>query len=144
MIVGRSGEAFARSPARLRETEAIVNRIYALATTREADLMFAIRLLSRRAAEAIVARCTEETIANDVEWPMFAERAGFSVGYVAANGLDYRTTADFDARDDQGDADPGAWIDRVELAARHVAVMRRLMEATNERAREDVEAESSL
>lgn len=130
VIVGRPPASFARSPARLRETEAIVNRVYALATGRQADLMFAIRLLARQAAEAIIGNCTEATIANDVEWPMFAERNGFSVGYVAAEGLDYRTTDDFDVAEDNHDRNPEAWIHRVEIAARHLAVMSRFMNRT--------------
>lgn len=127
VVVGRTPTAFARSPARLRETEAIVNRVYTLVTGRDADLMFAIRLLSRATAEAVVMNCMEATIASDVEWPMYAERDGRSVGYVAAEGLDYRTTDDFDTRKDERDADPEAWIHRVNLAAQHLAVMRRFM-----------------
>jgi hypothetical protein len=92
--------------------------------------MFAIRLLSRKAAEAIVANCTETTMATDVEWPMFAEANGFSVGYIAAEGLDYRTTGDFDKRDDEHGRDPEAWIHRAELAAQHLAVMRRFRNRT--------------
>lgn len=86
-----------------------------------------MRLLSRSAAEAIVANCVEDTMSSDVEWPMFAENCGYSVGHVAAKGLDYRTTADFDTASDVHDHDPEAWIHRVELAAQHLAVMRRLM-----------------
>lgn len=66
-------------------------------------------------------------MSNDVEWPMFAENNGYSVGYVAAKGLDYRTTAGFDTEADAHDDDPEAWIYRVELAAQHLGVMRRLM-----------------
>lgn len=127
VIVGRDDEALERSPARLRQTEALVNHVYKLASGRETDLMFAVRLLSRSAAEAIVANCVEDTMSSDVEWPMFAENCGYSVGHVAAKGLDYRTTADFDTASDVHDHDPEAWIHRVELAAQHLAVMRRLM-----------------
>jgi hypothetical protein len=85
------------------------------------------RLVCRAAAEAIVAHCAEETMASDLEWPMFCENGGYSIGYVAADGLDYRTTADFDAEADAHDRDAEAWIDRIELAAQHVSVMRRMM-----------------
>jgi hypothetical protein len=129
VVVGRSATAFARSPARLRETEALVNHVYALATGRQADLMFAIRLFSRRAAQTILALSTEDTIANDVEWPLLAEREGLTVGYVAADGLDYRTREDFDKPADERDRDPLAWITRVELAAQHVGVLRRFLQA---------------
>lgn len=127
VIVGRSDAAFTRSPARLRDTEARVNRVYKLLTGLDADLLFAIRLLTRQAAEAIVRECTEDTMSSDVEWPIVAEQRGLSVEYVAAEGLDYRTTADFDQSADGLDLDPQAWIYRVELAAQHVRVMQRLM-----------------
>ena len=128
VIVGREDEAFQRSPARLRQTEALVNHVYTLATGRKADLMFAVRLLSRSAAEAIVANCVEDTMSNDVEWPLVAEKHGYSIGYFAAQGLDYRTTAGFDTNEDRHDHNPEAWIYRVELAAQHLSVMRRLLE----------------
>ncbi len=54
LVIGRSARAFADQPERLRLTEALVNRIYEAMTGRAWDLMFAIRRLSRRAAETIV------------------------------------------------------------------------------------------
>ena len=126
VVIGRSPEAFARSPARLRQTEAIVNHVYALATGREADLMFAVRLMTAATAALIVAECKEDSIANDVEWPMYAEKCGLSVGYAAADGLDYRATGDFDRVEDVHDRDPDAWVHRVELAAQHLRVLRTL------------------
>lgn len=129
LIVGRTPSAFARSPSRLRETESIVNHVYGLMTGREADVMFAVRVLSRAAAEAVVEGCQEDTIANDVEWPLFAERMGFSVGYVAAEGLDYRINPDFDQSSDSRDLDPLAWIERVEIGLQHLQVMRRFVVA---------------
>ena len=89
--------------------------------------MFAIRLLSRSAAEAIVRECTEDTMSSDVEWPMFAQGRGYSIDYASAEGLDYRVTADFDKAADALDFDAEAWIYRVELAAQHLRVMRQLM-----------------
>jgi hypothetical protein len=127
LIVGRSAAAFSRSPDRLRQTEAIVNHVYRLMTGREADVMFAVRLLTRPAATAVVEGCREDTIANDVEWPLFVEQAGFSVGYVEAEGLDYRINPDFDKPSDSRDLDPVAWIDRAEIGAQHLRTMRRFI-----------------
>ena len=124
VVIGRTNGAFAREPRRLQETERLINRIYTLMTARDWDLMFAIRRLSRRAAEAIVHESREDSIANDVEWPLLAEQLGLSLGYVAAEGLYYRTMDGFDAPADTEDGDPLHWIRRLEIAARQAAAMR--------------------
>ena len=54
LIIGRSPRAFAAAPARLRETEVLVNRVYALMTGRSWDLMMAARGFSRAGAEQLV------------------------------------------------------------------------------------------
>lgn len=119
LVVGPSDAAFAASPARLRQTESLVNHVYTLMTGRRWDLMFALRRLSARAASAIVANCHEDGLANDVTWPLLAERLGFSVGYFSSDGLRYLTTTDFDKETDQRDGDPRGWIHRIEIAAGH-------------------------
>jgi hypothetical protein len=124
LIVGRSEAAFAAEPARLRETEQLVNRVYAMITGRTADLMFAVRRLSRPAAEAIVAQSKVETLATDADWPLLAERLGFTVGTATSDALFYRTMDEFGAPADTGDGDPANWIARLEFAALHASVMR--------------------
>lgn len=124
LIIGRSPRALAAEPARLRETEALVNRTYELLTGRAADLMFAVRRLSRAAAEAIVARSRVDTLANDVDWPLLAERLGFRIGTATSDALYYRTMDEYGAPADTGDGDPANWIARLEFAALHAAAMR--------------------
>lgn len=124
VVVGRTEEGMASSPRRLRDTERIVNHIYELMTGRHWDLMFAIRLLSADAARMVVDEANEESLANDVEWPLLAERRGFTLGYFPAAGLFYRTTTDFDAAADVRDGDPALWLDRVEIAAWHARTLR--------------------
>jgi len=124
LVVGRSAPAFAAEPARLRETEGIVNHIYALMSGRPWDLMFAVRRLSRRCAETVVRDGRIDTIANDVEWPLLAERAGLSLGYAEADGLYYRTMDEFGAAADTHDTEPGEWIRRIEIATLHAGVMK--------------------
>lgn len=128
VVIGRTERAMNACPRRLRDTEAIVNHIYRLATGRDWDLMFATRLLSPKAAAVIVEHGTEDSIANDVEWPFVAERMGLSVAYREAHGLSYRITADFDADTDHHDDDPLAWVTRVELAYLHAQTLRRMLE----------------
>ncbi|HEY4940886.1 MAG TPA: hypothetical protein VII56_05615 [Rhizomicrobium sp.] len=124
LVVGHSAQAFAAEPRRLQDTERLVNHAYALLTGHPWDLMFAVRRMSRRAAEDIVRLSVVDTIANDVEWPLLAERSGLSLGYAAANGLHYRTMEDFDAAADRKDGDALEWIRRIEFAAQHAAAMR--------------------
>jgi len=88
------------------------------------DLMFAVRCLSPAAARTVVETSTEDTIANDVEWPLVVEAAGLDLAWFAADGLDYRVRQDFDAPADGRDHDPAEWIERVELAAGHVRVVK--------------------
>lgn len=124
LVVGRSAQAFAAEPRRLQDTERLVNHAFALLTGHAWDLMFAVRRLSRRAAQEIVRHSVVDTLANDVEWPLLAERSGLSMGYADANGLYYRTMDDFDAPADGHDGDALEWIRRIEFAAQHVAAMR--------------------
>jgi hypothetical protein len=124
LVVGRSTHAFAAEPARLRETERLVNHIYELMTGRAWDLMFAVRRLSRRCAETVVRDSRIDTIANDVEWPLLAERAGFSLGYAQADGLYYRAMDDFDAAADTHDREPAEWIRRIEIATLHADMLK--------------------
>jgi hypothetical protein len=124
LVVGRSARAFAAEPLRLQETERVVNRIYALMTGHDWDLMAALRRLSREAAELIVTRATVDTIANDVEWPLLAERAGLRLAYAETDSFTYRMMEEFDASADTGDGEPANWIKRLEYAALHAAAMR--------------------
>lgn len=128
LVIGRSAQAMAACPARLRETEKIVNHIYGLATGRAWDLMFATRLMSPRAADVIVSQGREDSMANDVEWPLLVERVGLSVGYEAADGLSYRIAQDFGADADAHDTDPVAWVKRVEITHRHAQVIGQYLE----------------
>lgn len=124
-VVGRGALSMAALPHRLAMTEAIVNEIFGLITGHSWDLMMAARGLSHRAAELIVDKCDIDTVGNDVAWPLFCRQRGFSLGYVEADGLTYRTNAGYthDIEDAQ-DRDPRAWVTRMHLACQHVEAMR--------------------
>lgn len=126
-VVGRTERAMRACPARLRETESIVNHIYRLMTGRAWDLMFAVRAMTPRAAEKVVEQCTENSIANDVEWPLVVERNGVPVGYLEADALSYRTAPDINSAADTHDADPLKWIQRIEIAHQHAQVLKRVL-----------------
>jgi len=125
LVIGRSPAAFCAAPERLRATEVVVNRIYALMTGHSWDLMMAARGFSRRAAEHVVRASREDTIGNDVAWPLELEHVGMSLGYTEAEGLTYETNTVY-ARQaiDSEDADPPAWMLRVYAAYQQVEAMR--------------------
>lgn len=127
LVVGRSDRALAAEPARLRETEHLVNHTHKLLTGDYWDLMFAIRRLSPAAVDVISRESRVDSLANDVEWPLLARRAGLKLGYVQSDALFYRTIEGFGASADEGDSDPLQWIRRLEFAAQHASAMRRFL-----------------
>ena len=131
LIVGRSPRAFAAVPERLQQTEAPINRAYELATGRRADLLSAVRRFNLAAARDIATRATVDSFANDVEWPLLAERLGHTVGYMDADGLRYRTIEQFAAAADGHDGDPLQWLRRIEMAAVQARVMRELLQPSD-------------
>jgi hypothetical protein len=125
LVIGRSAEGFNAAPKRLRDTERIVNHTFALLTGLEWDLMMAARGLSRSAAELIANECREDTIGNDVGWPLLCRHRQLSLGYVEADGLRYETNRVYATSGvDAEDGDASAWMLRVRSANQHIDAMR--------------------
>ncbi|MBF0680608.1 MAG: hypothetical protein IR164_16910 [Devosia sp.] len=124
LVVGRSDRAFSAEPRRLRDSETLVNHAHALLTGDHWDLMFAVRRLSPRAIALILEQSQVDSLANDVEWPLLARRAGLALGYTQSDALYYRTLEEFGENADSGDDDPLQWIRRLEFAALHASAMR--------------------
>ena len=124
LVIGRSPASLRALPRRLAETESIVNHIYYLSTGRSWDLMMSARGFSFAAARDVVEHCTVDSIGNDVAWPLLCDSLQYSLGYAEADGLTYRTNADYatDSADMQDD-DPLAWAARVAIASQHVQTM---------------------
>lgn len=129
LVIGRSPRAMAAEPQRLQATEALVNHTFGLLVGGHWDLMFAIRRLSPAAADMVVRESRMDTLANDIEWPLLARRAGLALGYAASDALFYRTIEEFGAAADSGDAEPLQWIRRLEFAGLHASAMRAFLEA---------------
>lgn len=128
-VIGRGPRSMATLPRLLAETEGVVNEIFRLVSGRPWDVMMAARGLSRRAAQAVVEDCNVDTIGTDCAWPLFCQSRGFTLDYLEADGLTYRTNPDYAAdAGDRSDRDPKAWALRVGLAAQHVEAMRPYME----------------
>lgn len=89
--------------------------------------MFAVRRLSSKAVATIVEQSID-TLANDVEWPLVARRAGLRLGNAASDALLYRTIEEFGGPADTGDGEPLQWVRRLEFAALQASVMRDFLE----------------
>jgi len=133
-IFGRTARAFATHSRVQRETEAIINHVYALVSGHQWDVTAAARGFSQRAASAIVREHSDDTIGNDVSWPLFLQqRGGFSLGYVEAEGLEWETADRYQEEVKAAggvqqwtsdiDTDPRIWADRLEAAYLEVVAM---------------------
>ncbi|HEX5689826.1 MAG TPA: hypothetical protein VFX76_07485 [Roseiflexaceae bacterium] len=132
VVLGRTPRAFASHPRTQRDTEAIINHVYATVSGRTWDVTAAARLISRTAAAAILDGCPEHSVGTDVAWPLFVGRAhDLRIDYVETEGLEFET-ADRYADEiaaagglerwiDRLDADPSNWALRLELARLEVA-----------------------
>ena len=127
-VIGRSPSAFANEPRRLQDTEGVVNHTASLilgtrAATERWDFMIAVRLMTRATAQLIVEESTQDSISNDVDWPLLAVRHGRRLSYLGVDGLAYRFRDDFGAAADDRDADPSEWVRRLQIAAQHAIAM---------------------
>ena len=129
-VFGRTRRAFASHPRAQRDTEALANHGFALASGLPWDVMTAARGLSRAAAELIVATCNDDTVGSDCSWPLLCRRAGMRLGYQETEGMEFETLDRFpdevaalggaQAWLDRFDADPRQWAMRLELARAEV------------------------
>jgi hypothetical protein len=128
VVIGRSPAAFAREPRRLQATEGPVNHVAALALGLDPgagwDFMIATRLMTRAAARLLVEESREDSIANDVEWPLLLRRRARTLAHLGVDGLAYRFRDDFSSASDTRDDDPVEWVRRLEIAASHATAMR--------------------
>lgn len=126
-VLGRTPRAFASHPRVQRDTEAIINHAFNLASGKAWDVSAASRGLSRRAAEAIVASCHDDTIGNDCSWPLYLQRLnGLTLSYMEAEGLEFETLdrhadevtalGSREAWIERIESDPQQWAHRLELA----------------------------
>lgn len=126
-VLGRTRRAFGSHPRIQRDTEAIVNHVFAMVSGHAWDVTAAARGLARGVAQAILAGCPDEEISTDVSWPLFVQRiGGFSCGYMATEGLEFETADRYgdEAAEAGGqaqwlaqlDADPRRWARRLDLA----------------------------
>ena len=127
LIIGRTPQAIATHPQCLQQTEAIVNSVFSHLLGQPLELQSGSRAFSREAAEYVVRNSDmSHGWCTDAEWTVLVHRAGFSIGSLLVNGLDWETADRFldhaaDAETqrcvaDEYDSDPKHWEWRARLA----------------------------
>ena len=133
-VIGRTPRAFASHPRNQRDTEAIVNHVFAQVSGHAWDVTAAARGLSRHAAQAILEACCDDEISTDVTWPLCHQhQTHLSQGYIEAEGLEFETADRFTdlvgqagslaAWRNQLDGDPLQWVHRLNLARIEIEAM---------------------
>lgn len=126
-VLERTQRAFNSHPRPQRDTESIVNQVFATVSGYAWDITAAARGLSRRAAAALLAGCPDETVGTDMSWPLFIQRdPSLTLGVIPTEGLEFETADRFaDAIAAAGgyaawmariDANPREWALRLEIA----------------------------
>lgn len=133
-ILGRTPRAFGSHPRNQYDTEVLINNLYARLSGYRWDITAAARGLSRRAAQAIVDGCPDNSIGVDASWPLFLQRiGGFALTMIETEGLEFETATQYpkavqaaggeDAWKAQLDADPQRWIFRLDVAKAEIEAM---------------------
>ncbi len=114
-VLGRTSRAFETHPAPLRETERIVNTLFAKTSGRTWDTLAAARGMSSHAVEAIVNESKDDSISNDVTWPLIASQHGeWTIEYLEVEGLEYETADRLQGEINQAGG-MSAWLEREEM-----------------------------
>jgi 2-polyprenyl-3-methyl-5-hydroxy-6-metoxy-1,4-benzoquinol methylase len=127
LIIGRSQQAYETHPQALIQTEAISNLIVSYFLGRPVDVSAGSKGFSRRAVEFLMAHTQPlRAIGADAEWTVLLQRAGFRIGQLAVDGLDWESA---DQYQDQAagseqqrqaaaayDLDPLHWAYRTQIA----------------------------
>jgi SAM-dependent methyltransferase len=127
LIIGRSQQAYDTHPQALIQTEAISNLVVSYFLGRPVDVSAGSKGFSRGAVEFLMAHIQPlRAIGADAEWTILLQRAGFRIGQLAVDGLDWESADQF--RDQAAvyeqqrqaaatyDCDPTHWALRTQIA----------------------------
>lgn len=125
LILGRTAAAYRSHPEALIATERTINEVASHLLGLPVDICAGSKGLSARLARFLLSRIPHDGW-GDVSWAILARQAGFSVSYLAADGLDYETADRHQPRAaDAGaqrrlaaeiDGNPEEWARRVRVA----------------------------
>lgn len=92
LVVGRTPYAWETHPRSLRQTEQIINDVFAHAMGVTMDICVATRGFSRAAAERVLRESrAESSLGVDGEWLYVVRRSGMMLDYVQVDGMDLET-----------------------------------------------------
>lgn len=134
LVIGRTARAFETHPHSLRESEQIINDVFAHITGLRYDICVAARGLSRAAAQRVLAESrVQSALGVDGEWIYLLQRAGYNLDYVEVEGMEWETAdqylptaADVETQRrvaEAYDAVPGNWAQRVYVARQIIAAL---------------------
>lgn len=125
LILGRTAAAYISHPEAMIATERVINEVASHLLDLPVDICAGSKGLSRKLVRFLLPRIPTDSW-GDVSWAILAQRAGFTVDYLAAEGLDYETAdryqpraADAAAQRRLGetiDCSPEEWARRVRVA----------------------------
>jgi hypothetical protein len=91
-VLGRTPRAFDSHPRLRRDTEGIVNGLYARIGGNRWDMTAGARGLPCRATDVFFAACDEDSLGADVAWPLhIQQRTPHSPWYIETEGLEFWT-----------------------------------------------------
>ena len=127
LVLGRTPEAYATHPQALVQTEALSNAVISYLIGQFMDVSAGSKGFSFQAAGYVIEHTRPgNALGTDGEWTVLLQRAGFKLGYLEVNGLDwesadrYQSQAADPRRQRQAaeiyDADPNHWARRTAVA----------------------------
>lgn len=142
-VLGRTQRAFDSHPRIQRETEVLINHVYALLSGNQWDITAAARGLSVAAVQTILDHCSDNTFGVDGTWPLTIQRhidkqqnaqnETLSLSYIETEGLQFETADQFAPEIAQMggvgpwmnslDGDAQNWATRLKLAATEAEAM---------------------
>ena len=90
LVIGRTEKAMKTRPQAIQQTERTINLIGSYLLSQSVDLGAGNRGFSRKAAQFLIDHSSPGRW-GDAEWPIMLHRAGFSVEYLAVDGLTWET-----------------------------------------------------
>ncbi len=136
-VLGRTLAAFASHPRAQRDTEALINHTFFLASGYAWDVTAASRVLARHAIATVLDQCDEDTVGVDCAWVLVAQQLGIPLHYIATDGLEFETLDRYaDGLVQSGGAvawrahferDVAQWVQRLRTTTLEVAAIQRWM-----------------
>ena len=133
LVIGRTAQAYQTHPAALVQTEALSNAVISHIVGMQMDVSAGSKGLSLAAARYVVENTSPgHALGVDGEWTVLLKLAGFKMGYIEVDGLDWESADRYQAnaadslRQQQAaaayDADPANWARRTAVAAEIIRI----------------------